>query len=152
MTKGPLASLKIVEFSGLGPAPLAGQLLADLGAEVITVDRKAAPADPTDINRRGKKSVVLDLKSEFGLRAAQRLIATSDVVIEGFRPGVMERLGLGPQTCPDNLIYARMTGWGQDGPMAQVAGHDITYLALTGALHAMGEAGRPPVTAAARCF
>jgi alpha-methylacyl-CoA racemase len=142
---GPLSSLRVVEFSGLGPAPLAGQLLADLGADVITVDRKAAPADPFDINRRGKKSVVLDLKSGHGLEAARRLIATSDVLIEGFRPGVMERLGLGPDTCPDSLIYARMTGWGQDGPLAQTAGHDITYLALTGALHAMGEADRPPV-------
>ncbi|WP_299025910.1 CaiB/BaiF CoA-transferase family protein [uncultured Sulfitobacter sp.] len=142
---GPLASLKVVEFSGLGPAPLAGQLLADLGADVVTVDRKAAPADPTDINRRGKRSIVLDLKSPHGLEAAQRLIAASDVLIEGFRPQVMERLGLGPEACPDTLIYARMTGWGQDGPLAQSAGHDINYLALTGALHAMGEAGRPPV-------
>ncbi|WP_335748554.1 CaiB/BaiF CoA transferase family protein [Sulfitobacter sp.] len=142
---GPLASLKIVEFSGLGPAPLAGQLLADLGAEVITVDRRAAPANPTDINRRGKKSVVLDLKSDTGLAAAQRLIAASEVLIEGFRPGVMERLGLGPNACPERLIYARMTGWGQDGPLAQTAGHDINYLALTGALHAMGNADRAPV-------
>jgi alpha-methylacyl-CoA racemase len=145
MMTGPLASLKVVEFSGLGPAPLAGQLLADLGAEVITVDRKAAPADPTDINRRGKKSVVLDLKSDAGLDAAQRLIAVSDVLIEGFRPGVMERLGLGPAACPERLIYARMTGWGQDGPLSQTAGHDINYLALTGALHAMGDADRAPV-------
>lgn len=145
MTGGPLASLKVVEFSGLGPAPLAGQLLADLGAQVIAIDRKQAPADPTDINRRGKKSVVLNLKSEAGVNAAKRLIAASDVLIEGFRPGVMERLGLGPDACPDTLIYARMTGWGQDGPLARVAGHDITYLALSGALHAMGDADRPPV-------
>lgn len=145
MKKGPLSSLMIVEFSGLGPAPLAGQLLADLGAEVITIDRKAAPADPTDINRRGKRSVVLDLKSQTGLEAARRLIAVSDVLIEGFRPGVMERLGLGPDACPEKLIYARMTGWGQYGPWAQTAGHDINYLALTGALHAMGDGDRPPV-------
>ena len=145
MKQGPLSSLKIVEFSGLGPAPLAGQLLADLGAQVIAVDRKAAKADPNDINRRGKRSVVLDLKSDAGLSAAKRLIAASDVLIEGFRPGVMERLGLGPEGCGESLIYARMTGWGQDGPLAQTAGHDITYLALTGALNAMGEAGRPPV-------
>lgn len=142
---GPLNTLKVVEFSGLGPAPLAGQLLADLGAQVITIDRKIAPADPCDVNRRGKKSVVLNLKSEAGLAAAQRLIAGSDILIEGFRPGVMERLGLGPKTCAETLIYARMTGWGQDGPLAQVAGHDITYLALTGALHAMGSADAPPV-------
>jgi alpha-methylacyl-CoA racemase len=142
---GPLASLKIVEFSGLGPAPLAGQLLADLGAKVVTIDRSAAPADATDINRRGKRSVVLDLKSPQGLDTAKKLIAASDVLIEGFRPGVMERLGLGPDTCPETLIYARMTGWGQTGPWAQMAGHDINYLALSGALHAMGDADRPPV-------
>ncbi len=142
---GPLASLQVIEFSGLGPAPLAGQLLADLGADVITIDRKAAPADPTDINRRGKRSVVLDLKSTQGRIAALAIIARADVVIEGFRPGVMERLGLGPDDCPDTIIYARMTGWGQDGPWALTAGHDINYLALTGALHAMGEAGQPPV-------
>ena len=145
MRKGPLASLKVVEFSGLGPAPLAGQLLADLGAQVTTVDRAAVPDDPTDINRRGKKSAVLDLKSETGLEAARDLIAQSDVLIEGFRPGVMERLGLGPQTCPETLIYARMTGWGQTGPWAHVAGHDINYLGLTGALHAMGTRDAPPV-------
>ena len=143
--KGPLSSLRVVEFSGLGPAPLAGQLLADLGAEVITVDRKAAPADPSDINRRGKRSLVLDLKSAAGLAAARALIASADILIEGFRPGVMERLGLGPEACPETLIYGRMTGWGQSGPWAQTAGHDINYLALTGALHAMGSAGEPPV-------
>lgn len=142
---GPLSSLKVVEFSGLGPAPLAAQLLADLGADVIAVDRKASPIDPSDINRRGKRSIVLDLKSPAGIEAAQRLIAASDVLIEGFRPGVMERLGLGPDTCPDRLIYARMTGWGQKGPLSQIAGHDITYLALSGALHAMGDPDRPPV-------
>ena len=142
---GPLASLRVIEFSGLGPAPLAGQLLADLGADVITIDRKAAPADPADINRRGKRSVVLDLKSEKGFAAAQAVIAKSDVLIEGFRPGVMERLGLGPEACPDTLIYARMTGWGQEGPWAQTAGHDINYLALTGALNAMGAGDAPPI-------
>ncbi|MBM1555288.1 CoA transferase [Sulfitobacter mediterraneus] len=145
MSQGPLASLKVVEFSGLGPAPLAGQLLADMGAEVITVDRAAASADPTDINRRGKKSIVLNLKTDAGLDAARRLIAASDVLIEGFRPGVMERLGLGPDTCPETLIYARMTGWGQEGPWSQTAGHDINYLSLTGALHAMGAPDAPPV-------
>lgn len=145
LRKGPLSSLRVVEFSGLGPAPLAGQLLADLGADVITVDRKAAPPDPSDINRRGKRSVVLDLKSPEGIAAAQALIASADVLIEGFRPGVMERLGLGPEECPDKLIYGRMTGWGQTGPWAQTAGHDINYLALTGALNAMGSADAPPV-------
>ncbi len=145
MSKGPLASLKVVEFSGLGPAPLAGQLLADLGAQVTTVDRAIIRDDLTDINRRGKTSAVLDLKSDAGLEAAHSLVAKSDVLIEGFRPGVMERLGLGPENCPDTLIYARMTGWGQTGPWAHVAGHDINYLGLTGALHAMGEGDRPPV-------
>jgi alpha-methylacyl-CoA racemase len=144
MTNGPLSSLKVVEFSGLGPAPLAGQLLADLGAQVITVDRKVAPADKADINRRGKRSIVLDLKSEAGLVVARRLIERSDILIEGFRPGVMERLGLGPAMDPEHLIYARMTGWGQSGPFAHTAGHDLTYLALTGALHAMGRDGQPP--------
>ena len=142
---GPLASLKVIEFSGLGPAPLAGQLLADLGADVITVDRKAAPLDVTDVNRRGKRSVVLNLKTEEGHAAVQTLIMQSDVLIEGFRPGVMERLGLGPDDCPEALIYARMTGWGQEGPWALTAGHDINYLALTGALHAMGAEGEAPI-------
>ncbi|TMM50638.1 CaiB/BaiF CoA transferase family protein [Sulfitobacter sabulilitoris] len=142
---GPLASLRVVEFSGLGPAPLAGQLLADLGADVITIDRKSARADPADVNRRGKRSLAVNLKSPDGLAVVQRLLERTDILIEGFRPGVMERLGLGPQDCPDRLIYGRMTGWGQDGPWAQAAGHDINYLALTGALHAMGEADRPPV-------
>lgn len=142
---GPLTSLKIVEFAGLGPAPLAGQLLADMGAEVTVVDRAPSPADPADVNHRGKRSAVLNLKTEEGLDVAKRLIAQSDVLIEGFRPGVMERLGLGPEVCPQSLIYARMTGWGQDGPWAHVAGHDINYLALTGALHAMGAPDAPPV-------
>lgn len=137
--------MKVLEFSGLGPAPLAGQLLADLGAQVLTVDRAQPADDPTDINRRGKSSVVLNLKSQEGLQEAKRLIATHDVVIEGFRPGVMERLGLGPEVCPDKTIYARMTGWGQTGPWANVAGHDINYLGLTGALHAMGAPDAPPV-------
>ena len=141
---GPLSSLRVVEFSGLGPAPLAGQLLADLGAEVIAIDRASAQADPTDINRRGKRSIALNLKSPDGLEVARRLIADADILIEGFRPGVMERLGLGPKDCPDSLIYGRMTGWGQTGPNAQRAGHDINYLAMTGALHAIGPADRPP--------
>lgn len=142
---GPLTTLKVIEFSGLGPAPLAGQLLADLGADVITVDRASAPADPTDINRRGKRSVALNLKSEDGLAAAKALIAAADILIEGFRPGVMERLGLGPEACPDTLIYGRMTGWGQTGPWSDTAGHDINYLAMTGALHPIGPADHPPV-------
>jgi alpha-methylacyl-CoA racemase len=141
---GPLSSLRVVEFAGLGPAPLAGQLLADLGAEVVVIDRASCPGDPTDINRRGKRSIALDLKTEDGLRIARDLIARADILIEGFRPGVMERLGLGPGDCPERLVYGRMTGWGQEGAWSKTAGHDITYLAMTGALHAMGPADHPP--------
>jgi alpha-methylacyl-CoA racemase len=142
---GPLASLRVVEFAGLGPAPMAGQLLADLGADVISVDRASGDVDVTDVHRRGKRSIALNLKQPRGQEAAARLIATSDILIEGFRPGVMERLGLGPAQCPERLIYGRMTGWGQTGPWAKAAGHDINYLAMTGALHAIGPAEHPPV-------
>jgi alpha-methylacyl-CoA racemase len=141
---GPLSTLRVVEFTGLGPAPLAGQLLADLGAQVTVIDRASAPADPADINRRGKRSIALDLKTDGGLAVARRLIARADILIEGFRPGVMERLGLGPDNCPDTLIYGRMTGWGQQGAWSKTAGHDINYLSMTGALHAMGTSDRPP--------
>ncbi|MEM7378736.1 MAG: CaiB/BaiF CoA-transferase family protein [Pseudomonadota bacterium] len=145
---GPLHGLRVVEMTGLGPAPLAGQLLADLGGDVIVVDRAAGPSDPTDINRRGKRSIALDLKHADGLDVARRLIGRADVLIEGFRPGVMERLGLGPDACFEanaGLVYARMTGWGQSGPWAARAGHDINYLGLSGALHAMGDPDSPPV-------
>lgn len=145
---GPLAGLRLVEMAGLGPCPLAGQLLADLGAQVVVIDRAAAPADPTDVNRRGKRSVALNLKSPDGLEAARRLIARADILIEGFRPGVMEKLGLGPQECHalnPGLIIGRMTGWGQDGPLSMTAGHDINYLALSGALGAIGRADGPPI-------
>ncbi len=140
----PLSGLRIIEFSGLGPAPLAGQLLSDLGADVIAVDRRIGPSDPTDVNRRGKRSIVLDLKSAKGRAAAHRLLEKADVVIEGFRPGVMEGLGLGPQDAPEHLIYGRMTGWGQDGPWAATAGHDLNYLSLTGMLPMFGTPGQPP--------
>lgn len=142
---GPLTGLTVVEFTGLGPAPLAGQLLADLGAEVIAVDRKSAPADKTDINRRGKRSIAIDLKSAGGLAAIRQVIEGADVLIEGFRPGVMEKLGLGPGDLHHRLIYARMTGWGQTGPLAQCAGHDINYLGLTGALRMIGAPDQPPL-------
>ncbi len=144
---GPLAGLRVVEFEGLGPAPLAGQLLADLGAEVTLITRRGGAADPTDINNRGKRSVRLNVKARGGIEAALLLIARADVLIEGFRPGVMERMGLGPAPCQSanpRLIYARMTGWGQEGPWAQMAGHDINYLGLTGFLHALGPADAPP--------
>ncbi|WP_298496787.1 CaiB/BaiF CoA-transferase family protein [uncultured Maritimibacter sp.] len=143
---GPLKGLRIVGMEGLGPAPLAGQLMADLGAEVTLITRKSRPADPTDINNRGKRSIALNLKSSEGIEVARRLVARADVLIEGFRPGVMERMGLGPETFPDNpgLIFARMTGWGQDGPLAMTAGHDINYLGLTGFLQAIGRADDSP--------
>ena len=145
---GPLKGLKLVEMAGLGPCPLAGQLMADLGAEVVVIDRKSAPADPTDVNRRGKQSVALNLKSADGLAAARRIIAQADILIEGFRPGVMEKLGLGPADCHainPALIFGRMTGWGQQGPLAMTAGHDINYLSLSGALGAIGTEDGPPV-------
>ena len=145
---GPLDGLKLVEMAGLGPCPLAGQLMADLGATVVVIDRASAPADATDVNRRGKQSVALNLKSPDGLEAARRIIAQSDILIEGFRPGVMEKLGLGPAACHainSGLIFGRMTGWGQDGPLAMTAGHDINYLSLSGALGAIGRADGPPV-------
>lgn len=140
----PLQGITVVEFTGLGPAPLAGQLLADMGAQVIVVDRRSSALDKTDVNRRGKRSIAIDLKSDAGRQATLRLLETADVLIEGFRPGVMEGLGLGPQDVNEKLIYARMTGWGQQGPLAQTAGHDITYLALTGALNMFGSPDKPP--------
>ncbi len=152
---GPLSGLKVVEMQGLGPAPLAGQFLADLGAEVTLITRRSGAADPTDINNRGKRSVALNLKHPEGVTAALRLIDRADVLIEGFRPGVMERMGLGPADCHARnagLVYGRMTGWGQDGPWAQMAGHDINYLGLTGFLHATGRADdvpTPPLNIAA---
>ncbi|MDR9483545.1 MAG: CaiB/BaiF CoA-transferase family protein [Sediminimonas sp.] len=145
---GPLDGLKVIEMAGLGPCPLAGQLLADLGADVVVIDRASAPADTTDVNRRGKRSIALNLKAQEGLALARDLIANADIVIEGFRPGVMEKLGLGPADCrADNpgLVFGRMTGWGQEGPLAMTAGHDLNYLSLSGALGAMGRADDVPV-------
>lgn len=145
---GPLKHLVVVEMVALGPVPLAGQLMADLGAEVTIIDRSSAPANHTDINRRNKKSVALNLKNEQGLDAAKRMIASADIVLEGFRPGVMEKLGLGPadlHALNPALVFGRMTGWGQQGPLSSYAGHDINYLALTGALHAIGKNTLPPV-------
>ncbi len=145
---GPLASLKIVEMVGLGPCPLAGQLLADLGADVTVIDRQSGLEISKDVNRRGKKSIALNLKAPEGLAIARDLIDQSDILLEGFRPGVMERLGLGPADCMatnPRLVYGRMTGWGQDGPLSHSAGHDINYLGITGALHAIGKRGEPPI-------
>lgn len=148
MKKGPLAGLRVIEMAGLGPCPLAGQLLADLGADVIVIDRKSGRADKTDINRRGKRSAAINLKSAEGVDAVLGIVEGADILIEGFRPGVMEKLGLGPDNCQQRnprLIFGRMTGWGQDGPLAQTAGHDINYVAITGALHAFGKRSEPPV-------
>ncbi|MEM7545887.1 MAG: CaiB/BaiF CoA-transferase family protein [Pseudomonadota bacterium] len=145
---GPLAGLKVIEMQGLGPCPLAGQFLADLGAEVTLITRKSGKADPTDITNRGKRSIALNLKAAEGVEAALRLVERADILIEGFRPGVMERMGLGPDTCAarnPRLVFGRMTGWGQDGPLSQTAGHDINYLGITGVLHAIGRKGEPPI-------
>jgi alpha-methylacyl-CoA racemase len=146
---GPLTSLRVVEFCGLGPGPLVGQLLADLGADVVSVDRRSSEtADLADVNRRNKRSVAIDLRKPEGLAAARRMVGCADVLIEGFRPGVMEKLGLGPDFCMDanpKLIYGRMTGWGQTGPLAHSAGHDINYLGITGALFAIGRSHEPPI-------
>jgi alpha-methylacyl-CoA racemase len=143
---GPLSGVKVLEFSGIGPGPYGGMLLADMGADVVIVDRSDGEA-PSPVVARGKASVELNLKQAEDLEIALAAIRLCDVLIEGFRPGVMERLGLGPEVaCAINprLIYARMTGWGQDGPLAQTVGHDINYVALTGALELIGPPDRPP--------
>ena len=145
-TDGPLAGVRVLEFSGLGPAPFAGLLLAELGCDVVKVDR------PGDAGRnfgldRSKRSIALDLKREGDVALARRLAGKADILIEGFRPGVMERVGLGPEALlQDNprLVYGRLTGWGREGPLAERAGHDLNYLGLTGALWAMGRKDRPP--------
>ncbi|MGH3498719.1 MAG: CaiB/BaiF CoA transferase family protein [Nocardioidaceae bacterium] len=148
---GPLAGVRVVELAGIGPAPFAGMLLADLGADVIRVDRPGGglPSGPPELDllRRGRPSVEVDLKTPAGVDAVLELVDRADAFIEGFRPGVAERLGLGPVPClarNRRLVYGRMTGWGQDGPLASSAGHDIDYIAVTGALHAIGRAGGPP--------
>ena len=149
---GPLAGVRVVELAGIGPAPFACMLLAELGADVIKVDRDSGgvlgiPAE-VDLLNRGRPSVVLDLKQERGVETVRRLVDSADVFVEAFRPGVAERLGLGPDDLlarQPALVYGRMTGWGQHGPLAQSAGHDIDYIALNGALHAIGRSGRPVV-------
>jgi len=145
---GPLKGVRIVEFAGLGPGPFAAMLFSDMGAEVIRIDRKGARAPHrTEVAYRGRRAVALDLKKPEAVEAALRLIEMADGLIEGFRPGVMERLGLGPDAClarNPRLVYGRMTGWGQSGPLANTAGHDINYIAISGALHAIGEKDRAP--------
>ena len=149
---GPLAGIRIVEIAGMGPAPFAGMVLSDMGADVVRVDRAAAarmPVDPmTALLGRNRRSVAVDLKHPEGPEVVLGLVASADALIEGFRPGVMERLGLSPETCltrNPRLTYGRMTGWGQDGPYAAAAGHDINYIALSGALHPIGAPGSGPV-------
>ncbi|HEV7625320.1 MAG TPA: CaiB/BaiF CoA-transferase family protein [Streptomyces sp.] len=148
---GPLHGVRVVELAGIGPGPFAGMVLADLGADVVRVDRPGGAAlgiDPAcDITNRNKRSVTLDLKDEGGVASVLDLVGVADVLIEGNRPGVAERLGVGPDAClarNPKLVYGRMTGWGQDGPLAQHAGHDIGYIALTGALGITGPAEGPP--------
>jgi alpha-methylacyl-CoA racemase len=150
---GPLAGIKIVEFTGIGPGPMGAMLLADMGAEVLRIDR----TEPSglgvdrplryDLLLRGRPAVPIDLKSAAGKALALSLVERADALIEGFRPGVMERLGLGPEECRarnPRLVYGRVTGWGQEGPLSHAAGHDLNYIALTGALHAIGRAGQKP--------
>ncbi|HET6213236.1 MAG TPA: CaiB/BaiF CoA-transferase family protein [Micromonosporaceae bacterium] len=149
---GPLAGLRVIEIAGIGPAPFAAMVLADLGAEVIRVDRpggRGLPVDSVyDLLNRGKRAIVVDLKHPQGAVLIGELAAKADALVEGFRPGVAERLGIGPAALREvnpKLVYGRMTGWGQHGPLAGTAGHDLTYLAISGVLHAIGPAGGPPV-------
>jgi alpha-methylacyl-CoA racemase len=148
MASGPLAGVKVIEFAGIGPGPFCCMLLSDMGADVVRIDRKGGGRMfKNDIPARGRRSVALDLKEANDVGVALAMIEKADVVIEGFRPGVMERLGLGPDEAlarNPRIIYGRMTGWGQAGPLAEAAGHDLNYIAISGALHAMGRKGEPP--------
>lgn len=154
-SQGPLTGVRVVELAGIGPGPFAAMLLADLGADVVRVDRPGGPVigiDPAfDLTNRNKRSVLVDLKDESGAGQVLDLVERADVLIEGYRPGVAERLGVGPDACLERnprLVYGRMTGWGQDGPLAGRAGHDIGYIALTGTLSMIGRAGEPPTVPA----
>jgi len=149
---GPLQGVKIIEIAGIGPGPFCAMMLSDMGAEIVRVERKGLTADPKAVKyqilNRGRKSLGIDLKKPEGVAAVLRLVGQADGLFEGFRPGVMERLGLGPEDClkiNPKLVYGRMTGWGQDGPLALAAGHDINYISLSGALHAIGPSGEKPV-------
>ncbi|MFS2215325.1 CaiB/BaiF CoA transferase family protein [Telluria sp. Tellsp104] len=154
--QGPLAGLRVIELVGIGPCPFAAMMLADMGADVIRIDRKPDPAAPNpyptlgtkyDVMARGRRSLALDLKHPRARQLLLDLVTKADALVEGFRPGVMERLGLGPDLCMERnprLVYGRVTGWGQTGPLAPAAGHDLNYVALSGMLHAMGDADRPP--------
>jgi alpha-methylacyl-CoA racemase len=145
---GPLTGYRIIELAGIGPGPFCGMMLADMGAEVIRIDRYGATARGQDVLGRGRQSIALDLKKPEAKEVVLKLCESADALFEGFRPGVTERLGLGPEDCMarnPKLVYGRMTGWGQEGPMAQAAGHDINYISLAGALHAIGPKGGKPV-------
>ncbi|MEW2624027.1 CaiB/BaiF CoA-transferase family protein [Streptomyces sp. NPDC048106] len=153
--RGPLGGVRVVELAGIGPGPFAAMLLADLGADVVRVDRPGGPGlgiDPAhDVTNRNKRSIVVDLKSPDGAARVLDLAERADVLVEGYRPGVAERLGVGPGDCHarnPRLVYGRMTGWGQDGPLAERAGHDVSYIALTGALGMIGRPGEPPAVPA----
>jgi alpha-methylacyl-CoA racemase len=145
--QGPLSGIKVIELAGIGPGPYAGQLLSDYGADVVVVDRPGGGMAKA-VDGRGKRSIVLDLKKPEAVAALLKLVASADVLIEGLRPGVTERMGVGPEACHTvnpKLIYGRMTGWGQTGPWSQMAGHDINYIGMTGVLNAIGKDGQPPV-------
>jgi len=146
---GPLAGVKIIELAGIGPGPFCGMMLSDMGAEVIRVDRYTENPQPSkDVLNRNRHSIAVDLKQPEGVETVLKLVESADGLFEGFRPGVTERLGLGPDTCMQRnkkLVYGRMTGWGQEGPMANAAGHDINYIALSGALYSVGRPGERPV-------
>ncbi len=146
---GPLAGFRIIELAGIGPGPFCGMMLSDMGAEVIRVDRIAGePRRPRDVLARNRRSIAIDLKKPEGVELVLRLCEQCNALFEGFRPGVTERMGLGPEDCMarnPKLVYGRMTGWGQEGPLAQAAGHDINYIGLAGALHAIGRKGERPV-------
>ncbi|WPC67961.1 CaiB/BaiF CoA-transferase family protein [Rhodoferax ferrireducens] len=145
---GPLSGLRIVEFAGIGPGPFCAMVLADMGADVVRIARPGVAIDPNDVLARSRTVFNLDLRDPQALEQVLSLIERADALIEGYRPGVMERLGLGPDVCcarNPRLVYGRMTGWGQHGPLAQAAGHDINYIAISGALHAIGRSGESPV-------
>jgi alpha-methylacyl-CoA racemase len=152
VTTGPLSGLKVLEIAGIGPGPFCGMLLADMGADVVRVDRPGGGGlqlvpRAEDLLNRGKRSIAVDLSQPRGAETVLSLVEHADILFEGFRPGVAERLGIGPDQClarRPRLVYGRITGWGQDGPLASTAGHDVTYIATTGALHAIGQAGGPP--------
>ncbi len=149
---GPLSGFRVIELAGIGPGPFCGMMLSDMGAEVIRIDRAdragRSGSRPSDVLARNRRSIAVDLKAPEGVELVLKLVESADALFEGFRPGVTERLGLGPDECMarnEKLVYGRMTGWGQDGPMAQAAGHDINYIGLAGALAAIGEPGGKPV-------